>query len=259
MTNINGSVGAGGINRGGDVRTIQELLNRHVSRLGLPRLRADGTTGPRTLEAIHRFQKMVMGLVMPDGRVDPQGRTVRALDGGVTGGTSPNLAAITTGGASTGAQQAKKSIPAHVESFISKLLPAARKTKLTWSIPIAALIAQAALETGWGSSVKANAYFGIKGKSPSGKSTTFTTHEVIGGTKLKINDAFRAYESIDEAADDYGRFLNENPRYANCFTYSDDPEKFVTTLAAAGYATDPDYADKLIAIIRRYELAAYDE
>lgn len=257
MTSINGSVGAGGINRDADVRAIQELLNRHVSRLGLIRLFVDGATGPRTLEAIRRFQKMVMGLVMPDGRVDPQGRTLAALDGGVTGGTTPNLAATATGG--TGAAKTKKSTPPHVESFIKLLLSAATKTKQSWGVPIAVMIAQAALETGWGSSVKSNAYFGIKGKSPTGKSTTLATHEVIGGKTVKIDDAFRAYESLDEAADDYGRFLNENPRYIKCFAHKDDPEEFVAELAAAGYATDPNYANKLTSIIRRYDLANYDK
>ncbi|MBV9883330.1 MAG: peptidoglycan-binding protein [Sphingomonadaceae bacterium] len=100
MTFLGGSVGAGGINRVGDVRAVQELLNRHIARLGLARLQADGAIGPKTLDAIRRFQTMVMSLVMPDGRVDPQGRTVRALDGGVTGGTSPNLVATASSSAS---------------------------------------------------------------------------------------------------------------------------------------------------------------
>ena len=90
-------------------------------------------------------------------------------------------------------------------------------------------------------------------------STTFTTHEVENGKSVEIKDQFRAYASIEEAADDYGRFLKTNPRYAACFTYSNDPEKFVSALAAAGYATDPQYATKLIQIIQKYDLAQYDK
>ncbi|HEX8365231.1 MAG TPA: glucosaminidase domain-containing protein [Allosphingosinicella sp.] len=242
MASINGSVGAGGINRSSDVQAVQERLNRHVARVGLPRLRVDGAIGPKTIEAIRRFQTMIMGLKMPDGRVDAQGKTIAALEG------HPSEPAKQT-----------KPVPAHVSAFIAKLLPAARKVKESWGVRVAVTIAQAALETGWGQSVKSNAYFGIKGKSPSGKSTTFTTHEVIGGKAIKLDDKFRAYESLDEAADDYGRFLNENPRYAKCFSHKDDPEQFVTELAAAGYATDPDYAAKIISMIRRYGLADHDK
>ena len=61
-----------------------------------------------------------------------------------------------------------------------------------------------------------------------------------------------------EAAEDYGRFLRTNRRYATCFAYSDQPDLFVDHLAAAGYATDPDYADKLKRIIRAHRLGDYD-
>lgn len=149
--------------------------------------------------------------------------------------------------------------PAYVTDFIALLLPVARKVKQTWGVPIAVCIAQAALETGWGKHVKGNAYFGIKGKAPTGKSVNFDTREVIGGRSMTINDKFRAYTDLDEAADDYGRFLKTNARYAACFAFSDQPEQFVDRLAAAGYATDPNYAHVLKSIIRSHSLAAYDQ
>lgn len=96
MTSIFGSVGLGGINRSGDVRTVQELLNRRTSRLGLPPLRVDGAIGGKTADAIRRFQNMVMGLLMPDGRVDPGGRTIQALTHGMAG-ASPSPSVLVAG------------------------------------------------------------------------------------------------------------------------------------------------------------------
>src|SRR3954447_2169313 len=108
---------------------------------------------------------------------------------------------------------AKSAFPEHVTAFITMALPYARTVKAKWHVSIGALIAQSALETGWGRSVRDNAYFGIKGKSESAGTTTFTTHEVIKGKSVTIVDNFRAYQDYGDAADDYGRFLNENSRY----------------------------------------------
>ena len=148
--------------------------------------------------------------------------------------------------------------PGYVTTFIAKLVPIARKVKENWGLPIAVLIAQGALESAWGRHVKGNAYFGIKGTSLSGKSVNFSTHEVVDGQTITIHDTFRSYASLQEAAEDYGRFLRTNRRYATCFAYLDQPDLFVDHLAAAGYATDPDYADKLKRIIRAHRLGDYD-
>ena len=148
--------------------------------------------------------------------------------------------------------------PAYVTAFIKELLPIATQVKKTWGVPISVLIAQGALESAWGQHVKGNAYFGIKGHTPSGGSVSFGTHEVYDGKSVAITDTFRAYSSLTDAADDYGRFLASNPRYRPCFAYSNQPDHFVDALAAAGYATDPDYAAKLKGIIRHHNLAGYD-
>ncbi len=103
-----------------------------------------------------------------------------------------------------------------------------------------------------------NAYFGIKGKAPDGKSVDFGTSEVVGGKVIHEKDTFRAYTGFSDAADDYGRFLSENARYKHAFAVKQDPEKFVTEIARAGYATDPNYAKSLISIIRSHHLAHWD-
>lgn len=110
-----------------------------------------------------------------------------------------------------------------------------------------------------GKHVKNNAYFGIKGKSPTGNSTSFGTTEVINGKVIHIKDTFRAYADYAESADDYGRFLNENKRYKPAFIHTTEPNQFITEIAKAGYATDPDYAPKLIRLMERYDLYEFDK
>lgn len=77
---LNASVGVGGVNREADVRLVQERLNRFVARLEIPPLDVDGDCGPKTRRAIEAFQHAVAGLQVPDGRVDPGGKTWTALD-----------------------------------------------------------------------------------------------------------------------------------------------------------------------------------
>ena len=80
---ISGSVGFGGMNRNADVRLVQELLNGHASKMpGFMRLKEDGISGNKTVTAIKQFQRTVVGFQMPDGRVDPVGKTFTALTAG---------------------------------------------------------------------------------------------------------------------------------------------------------------------------------
>lgn len=137
--------------------------------------------------------------------------------------------------------------------------PVAKQVKTRWGVPVAVLIAQTAQETGWGRYVKNNAYFGIKGKAPDGSSVVFGTTEVINGKVIHKPDTFRAYTGFADSADDYGRFLSQNPRYKLAFAYKNDPVKFVQQVAQAGYATDPHYASNLLAIIHSHNLAQYDK
>jgi hypothetical protein len=82
MDEIEDSVGAGGVNRASDVRIVQQLLNQHMRSLGLPLLVVDSDAGDITIEAIREYQRQVVGLVRPDGRIDAGGRTWRLLDAG---------------------------------------------------------------------------------------------------------------------------------------------------------------------------------
>lgn len=238
MIAITKSVGQKAVNIYYDVKTIQQLinLNLHLQSLRfLKPLVEDGICGQNTITAIREFQQKVMQMKNPDCIVMPKGPTFLAL-----------------------IKTARKVRPANVTAFLAKVVPDARKVKLKYGVPIAVLIAQAALESGWGQHVKDNAYFGIKGKSQKGKSTSFNTTEYINGIKISTNDTFRAYTNFKEAAEDYGLFLTTNPRYQSCFSSKGNPLAFADKLQAAGYATDPQYATKLKRIIQTYYLEDYD-
>lgn len=142
-----------------------------------------------------------------------------------------------------------KQQPTYVSSFVRLHSADAKVIATRTGIPAEVILAQSALESDWGRTVKGNAYFGIKGKSPTGHSTTFATHEVtLSGQRVSEVDAFRAYASYAEAADDYASLIQR--KYPAAFAYSRDPAKFAESIASQGYATDPNYARKLQSIIR---------
>src|SRR5262249_20285610 len=151
--------------------------------------------------------------------------------------------------------------PTHVQDFIEKILPVAQRVRLTYKVPVSVTIAQAALETGWGGNVKGNAYFGIKGKAPTGASTRFATQEEVNknpktqvGTRITITDTFRAYPDLAAAAMDYGQYLSTTAIYAEAFKHTDDPVAFAEAVAKAGYATAHDYGPQLKSIIVGFRL-----
>ncbi len=120
-----------------------------------------------------------------------------------------------------------------------------------------ALVAIAALETGWGKHVpvrtdgtSSNNLFGIKAsKGWTAESVTAPTLEFLGGTMVQRNETFRAYDSPADAFQDFATLMQSNKRYAHALERAGDPKVFVTELQKAGYATDPHYAEKLISVL----------
>ena len=119
------------------------------------------------------------------------------------------------------------------------------------------MVAQAALETGWGRREILHAdgspshnLFGIKaGPGWKGPVAEVTTTEFVEGRPVKLKAAFRAYGSYAESFADYARLIGTNPRYAQVMASADDAARFAQGLQRAGYATDPQYADKLARVI----------
>lgn len=144
-----------------------------------------------------------------------------------------------------------KQQPAHVASFVSLHASEAKGISARTGIPAEVILAQSALESNWGRTVKGNAYFGVKGKSATGQATSFSTHEVtLSGQRVSEIDEFRAYTSYAEAAADYASLIQR--RFAAALAYRNDPAKFAEAVARQGYATDPHYAEKLKSIIRSH-------
>lgn len=141
--------------------------------------------------------------------------------------------------------------PAHVLHFVRMHSADARLVAAKTGVPIEVILAQSALESDWGRSVKGNAYFGIKGKSPTGDSTSFATREVTPtGEVTSAVSEFRAYTDYAEAANDYAALIQR--KYPLAMLVRKDPMKFAEAVATQGYATDPHYAIKLKSIIRAH-------
>ena len=140
--------------------------------------------------------------------------------------------------------------------FVEDLLPHAQAAARELGVDPRAIIAQAALETGWGSSQPADAsggshnYFGIKaGASWHGARVGSATTEFVDGAAQREQAQFRAYGSVAENVGDYVRVLRDNPRYAAALGTGGDVRAFADALQHGGYATDPQYANKLVAIV----------
>jgi len=133
--------------------------------------------------------------------------------------------------------------------FIAQILPGAQACQRATGIPASFTIAQAALESGWGSRAPGNNLFGVKAdKAWKGLTVDVPTHEVVKGQRIAITDKFRAYPSWAACVLDRAAFFKVNPRYAACFREKTG-EGWARAAAAAGYATDPNYASSLIAVM----------
>lgn len=142
------------------------------------------------------------------------------------------------------------------EEFVRNLLPAARQSAKALGLDPLALIAQAALETGWGqrmikTAAGSNSFnlFGIKANNGwQGDTAVVDTLEYRGGIAKKEQAKFRSYSSPEQSLHDYVAFIKHNPRYQDAVNASSDTKAYFEQLQAAGYATDPAYAKKIMAV-----------
>lgn len=155
-------------------------------------------------------------------------------------------------------------VTASPEAFIQRLWPLAEKAAAKIGASPEALLAQAALETGWGKAVirhpdgsSSHNLFNIKAdRRWDGENVAKQTLEYRDGVAAKEVARFRSYDSFEASFDDYVNFLQSNPRYADALRQADDPKQFVRSLQEAGYATDPAYARKIGSILDRNVIAA---
>lgn len=143
-----------------------------------------------------------------------------------------------------------------VHDFVKALLPYAKKAASALGLDPKILLAQAALETGWGRSViskedgqSSHNLFNIKSSAKSADNAVkVTTTEYYAHTPVKTSAEFKTYSDVGESFADYVRLLQDNERYGEVLNQVGNPESFVHALHRAGYATDPNYADKILSI-----------
>ncbi|WP_060508322.1 flagellar assembly peptidoglycan hydrolase FlgJ [Pseudomonas sp. NBRC 111124] len=154
---------------------------------------------------------------------------------------------------------APKKAFADSDEFVATMLPMAEQAAKRIGVDPRYLVAQAALETGWGKSVMRNSdgssshnLFGIKASSNwQGDSARAITSEFRDGQFVKETAAFRSYDSYQDSFHDLVSLLQSNSRYQDAVKSADNPEQFVRELQKAGYATDPNYASKISQIARQ--------
>lgn len=149
-------------------------------------------------------------------------------------------------------------------AFIAKLVGPAQQSMRETGVPASVTIAQAIWEADWGRSglaIKANNYFGIKGRPNPGPAGVIwlDTWEHVNGRNVTVKEPFKVYNSMLESILDHGLFISRNSRYAEAMKYRDDPKTFIRLVHKAGYATDPAYTDKIVNLMERYNLYAYDD
>ena len=204
-------------------------------------------------------------LVVPGGRPpEPPAALVAEarLDPPSRGGSAEEAAEPEP--AATATVVAHPELSAKGEAFIASILEPALRSQREFGVPASVTIAQAIWETNWGQSglaIKANNYFGIKGRPKPGPAGVIwmETWEHVNGRDITVTEPFRAYHSVEESVMDHGRYLTENSRYAEAMRNTSDPRLFIRLVHRAGYATDPAYSDKIIRLMDRYNLYVYDE
>ena len=148
-------------------------------------------------------------------------------------------------------------VPADRQAFIDELAAVATTAASSLGVAPRALMAQAALESGWGKHVirmpdgtSSHNYFGIKAsRGWTGQTVKVPTTEYIGGRAVTVNASFRAYPDAHSAFRDYVDFIANNPRYEKALEHGANAAQYARQLQAAGYATDPNYANKIMAIL----------
>ena len=159
------------------------------------------------------------------------------------------------------------------KDFYEKYKPFALETERKTGISHLFILAQSALETGWGNRAPGNMMFGVKASisTPPEKRQLVQTTEILASDKAKfpviisiekrpdgrfkyiVKDWFRKYDSPEESFTDHANLFLNNKRYAKALLVKSDPYKFAEEVAKAGYATEPTYAKRLKGVIRTIE------
>lgn len=158
---------------------------------------------------------------------------------------------------------AVRGAPQHISEFVNKMRDAVQMASAETGVPAKLIMSQAALESGWGkreilldNGQTSHNLFGIKATGGwKGKVTNIMTSEFVDGKMVKMKQPFRAYDSYADSLTDYARLISTSPRYESVLS-APTAEEAARRVQAAGYATDPNYADKLISIMAYFDPGA---
>jgi len=146
------------------------------------------------------------------------------------------------------------------DEFISWLVPAAQEAVKNYGLPASVLVAQGALESGWGKYIIGEYNLFGRKAIDGDKTILVSTQEYSNGEWVTIEAGFKDYTSLAEACEDWCILITEEPAYAeawNIWCATKNIEQFVQTLGPV-YATDPQYADKVVSTIGANDLTQYD-
>ena len=243
--------------RGRDSETFQELLDgQYVSNM---------TKSPAGIGIADMLTKQLGGSL---DKTDTEQQGSLALLSKPFTLRKANTATPATGNASgqlfpsTAKNTKGDTAPESIDNFIKSIWDKAKQAASIIGLDPKILIAQAALETGWGKFVakgangnSSNNLFNIKAShSDDENAIKIKTTEYIADTPIKVSASFRKYSSIEDSFDDYISLITGNQRYQNAVTNATNPERYVNELSKAGYATDPKYGSKILSIYHSNEL-----
>ena len=208
---------------------------------------------------------LIVQQLSPDGKKFTPSSVLRTVDDFTSDqrATSKNADnAADTQAVNSSSSTAKKPQFENAEDFISSVWEHAKTAAEKIGLNPAVMVAQAALETGWGKHIinksDGNSSFNLfnikSDKSWQGEKANKMTLEFEQGTPVKKQASFRAYDSIKESVNDFVQFLIENPRYQEALQNTAKQAAFLDSLQKAGYATDPNYADKIKQVLNHTEL-----
>lgn len=217
---------------------LSDMLVKQLSGgLGAPQASGDPAANPF---AARLFRGEAMPLPAPSG-IDPAPPGINPAPSSAAAASAADQTALHFDGP---------------DDFVQKLTPHAEQAARALGVTPQFLLAQAALETGWGQAIihsprgSSNNLFGIKaGPGWDGPRATVSTLEYVHDIAVRRNDAFRTYASPAASFADYVNFLRDNPRYGEALQQTRNPEAFARALQEAGYSTDPHYAAKITAIL----------
>ncbi|AHX14405.1 flagellar rod assembly protein FlgJ [Dyella jiangningensis] len=178
-----------------------------------------------------------------------------AADGAKSDDWQQRLSSVANAAKSVGAEVVKW-LPQDAQEFVKELAPYAQKAAEKLGVSVRAVLAQAALETQWGKHMPShsngdtsNNLFGMKaGSSWDGQKVSVPTLEFEEGVAVHRRAQFRSYNNPGESFNDYAQLIADNPRYAKALNHGEDVVGFARGLVSGGYATDPSYAQKIVAI-----------